>query len=644
MKTACPCLTGLAALVVALTVATAPADPAKDKAKDTKAPVEKAPPRDLKSPYANSAIGAVIDANDGKVPATGAQLVAALEKLGDFVQLPVPFSAVALDSGLTHPRVVMTMRPSTTPPPKVEFIPDGKTTKQAQSTFIGGWGFGGPSGTTRLVPQPPEPLNLISVNRTQLQGRLFLAANTEVSGGELKVRTVEFISWNSHKLKFEFGMIEGMGTKAPELKFLDGARCFSCHKNKGPILGADPWSNTAHNDVVRKTALDALSQPRKQLDGTTAAAVFGTDGIRFHDPHAPEVDAAVRIGGDLVRDRALFKRLVETSDGRKALLLMFDAILTKGPLEKNDKAIHPGLNALPLGRFVRDALNAKQNAPPSLLRDFSPAGSVAKEIVGVGPGGYVRNQVAKYDDLRALGQSRLPSEYQPSNPKAFVKPQIKNVQQTSEVYNAVLLAQTIGLTEKDRDFLSNALDEAEKRLKTPALTRVSITNQVLTGPTFTELMATGVLPDRDDFKDRFVAGIVAVFKGQGRTDNFWVARDTYASTPLFDPNAKPEKEIAVLPSHACLRCHDVLGTGKAAFNPIPPLAFDPFDATARAEWLKNADRKSRTEILARLQKRLGTDKDMPPDDSIEAELYRSKDAAGMNAVKGWLDAELKKVK
>jgi hypothetical protein len=43
-------------------------------------------------------------------------------------------------------------------------------------------------------------------------------------------------------------------------------------------------------------------------------------------------------------------------------------------------------------------------------------------------------------------------------------------------------------------------------------------------------------------------------------------------------------------------------------------------------------------------KRLATDKDKPPSDSAEAELYRVKDPASLNAAKEWLEAELKKVK
>lgn len=642
---ACPCLAGLVALALTLTtaiipapVAAAPADPAP--------PLEPPLVRDLNSPYANTAIGAVIDANDGKVPANGEELAKAIAKLGDFVQLPVPFSAVALHSGLTHPRIIMTIRPSTTPAPKSVFVPDPKAAaKQPPVGLSGGWGWGGgPAGTTKLIPQPPEPLSKASAGRTQLQGRLFLAANTELTDEGVKVRTVEFISWNSRKEKFDFGVIEGLGTATPELKILDGVRCVTCHKNRGPILGVSPWSNTAHNGVVQKTLSDVMSKPIKLSSGKEMRVASRADGLSLADSHGTEVDAAVRIGGDLIRDRAIFKQLAETQEGRRVLVFLFETILARGSLEKHDKDIATSLNAQPLARFVRNAITARHNAAPSTLRDFSPAGPVAREIVGVAGGGVVKNQVARYDDVRAQGHPRLPSEFQPSNPKAFVPPQVKPTQQLSDVVNAVLLAQTIGLTEKDREFLADALDEAVKRLRNPAFTRQTVANIIFNGPAFADVLSTGTLPDRDDFKDRFVAGLVAVLRTQKLADEFWAARDTYASTPKFDPNAKAEKEVVALPSHACLACHDVRGAGKAGFNPIPALAFDPFDATSRENWLKNTDRKKKAEELTRFIKRLSTDKDMPPEDSTEASLYRAKDPTALNAVRDWLDAELKKVK
>lgn len=599
MKTARPCLAGAAALALALVVAFAP-EPAPAIA----APGDFAPPRNHDSPYAHTAIGAVIDANDGKIPASGTELMQALDKvaLGGFARLPIPFSAVALDSGLTHPRVVITQFPES---------------RQALQGF--GWGA------------PPVPSSS-GANRPLLAGRLFLAANMELDReSKLRVRTVEFISWNSRKLKFDFGVIDGFGSR-PELRMLDGTRCFSCHKNRGPILGVAPWSNTMHNELVHDTAFALFANALTRLPALT-------DGIDLSDSHAEAIDAAVRQGADLLRDRTMFQQLVATAEGRKALVLLVNTILTPGSLHEHDKRIKKELDALALGQFLGDARLVRQATFPSALRDFNPVGQLNKENPF-----WSFEKILRYAEARADGRTNLPSEYVPSNPRAFVRAPFKAFQRPSEVISAELLAQTIGLTEPDRNLL---LELLAFELGVPTVgvdqrtaARRAIVTEILTGPSFADFMATGVLPDRDDFKDRFVAGL------KGRT--FWrgaeTPRATYTSTPKLDPRAKPEEELPALPSHACLACHDVTGARKAAFNPIPPLAFDPFDATARAEWLKTADRKRKTEVLGRMLKRIGTDKDMPPADSTEHELYRTKDSAALVAVISWLEAELKKAK
>ncbi len=74
------------------------------------------------------------------------------------------------------------------------------------------------------------------------------------------------------------------------------------------------------------------------------------------------------------------------------------------------------------------------------------------------------------------------------------------------------------------------------------------------------------------------------------------------------------------------------------------LGFDPFDTDSREKWVRNADAKKRAEVLAKLTRRLVTDVGMPPEDSPEHEKYRVKDKASFDAVKEWLDAELKKAK
>jgi hypothetical protein len=611
MNRARPCLAGAAALALTVAAIALPA-PVAAGPNPLRDPLE----RDPTSPYAHTAIGAVFDANGGRVPATGAELVATLAQLGDFVQLAVPFSAVSPDASLGHPRVVITMRPSSHP------------RRRDQS---GGWEGWEPS---------PEPLNQIEANRTQLEGRLFLAANTASGAfGLPEVRSVEFISWNGRKQRFDFGIIEGMGNQPeapelngkPEVRVLDGTRCFSCHKNRGPILGVGPWSNTTHNTVVRDAAKESLPY----LPSTRPDLLDGMDLLR---PHAAEVDAAVRQGADLLRDRAVFKHLAATLEGRKALVLLFDAILTPGSLGRHDTQIKKELDRTAPLSFVRDAQAVRSTALPSALRDFNLPEPVRRGEVWRG-----RDRVIG-DGRRFAREVPLSAAHVPSNPKAFVRFPPRPVRQPSDAVSAALLARTIGLTEPDRVFLAETLDETVERLDHPALTRAGVAGLIFNGPAFADLMTTGVLPDRDDFKDRFVAGAAALLKARRRDDFLAPDRDAYTSAPKIDPRAEPDNEPTPLPSHACLGCHDIRTAGKSAFSPIPMLAFDPFDATARAAWVKSSDRTRKAEVLGRMLKRLATDKDMPPEDSTEYELYRQKNPTGLAAVKNWLDAELRKAK
>src|SRR5262245_26529002 len=623
MKTAYSCLTVLPALAVVLamlpmpTASHAAAADEKDKLL-----------RNHQSPYAHTAIGVVIDANAGKIPATGKELAEVLAKLGEFLQLPVPFSAVALHSGLTHPRVIITMRPSSHPGMHSVFIPDGN-----------GFGWGGSSGITKMVRGDPTPLNSLAANRTQLEGRLFLAANTEADDTDApRVKTVEFISWNTRKLKFDFGVIEGMGGDTPELKILDGVRCFTCHKNRGPILGVAPWSNTSHNTLVRNTSKHAMKIGNDSIT---------LDGLTLLQSQGAAVDAAVRSGADILRDRAVLNLLTRTAEGRKALVLLFTTIATSGSLEKLDKPLRLELNKIDLIPFLREALVIQRTTAPSTLADFSPCGPVNKEIVTKSASGDKTNQVTRYDAIRAAGNPGLPTEHVPSNPKAFVRTPVKAPLQPSEVLSAVMVAQTMGLTEPDRVFLHKALEVALSicRIKNRDLTESDITRMVFTGPSFADVMNNGTLPDRDEFKDRFVAGVLGVLKTHdGGKDEFWLVRDSYTSAPKFDPNAKIENEAEPVPTTACLRCHDIRGVGKPAFNPIPMLAFNPFDPAGREAWLKTVDKKKKTAVLSRFVRRLVKDKDMPPEDSAEYLLYSEKDPAALNEVKEWLEAELKKTK
>jgi hypothetical protein len=633
MKTAFPCATGLAALTLALAVAAVPPPARAEPPAGMREPAP--PPHASLTPYAHTALGALIEANGGKVPATGTQLTAALAKLGDFAQLPVTFSAVALRSGLSHPRVVLAMRQ--TAPPAGGSCPDMGAPPPA------GWG----SAAQAIAA---IPLGSAAANKPYLHGRLFLAANTEPDDrGAPVIRTVEFISWNGRKQKFDFGVIEGMGGE-PEVKLLDGVRCFSCHKNRGPILGASPWSNTAQNDLVRRTSAP-LFKFAFQLDTDGKEDELrrrnDIDGLRFLMPNGPEVDAAVRQGAEVLRDRDRFRLLARTPEGRRALVLLLGGVAARGPLDAIDRKLKFDVNGLDLITFVQDAHAANKVLPSSTLADFTPVGAATKPGLGKAPAPI--DPVTRYDVARAAGNHGLPSEHQPSNPKAFVRPPAVAPTNPSQLVSAVALARAVGLSEQDRTFLAAAVDEAVQKLNDPATTPAALARAVFTGASFSDVVKTGVLPERDDFKDRFAVGLIDALRARRKGDEaagpFWHDRTKYASAPKFDPTARPEPDVEVLPSHACLRCHDVRTAAKpAAFNAIPPLAFDPFDATARDAWLATADRKRKVEVLGRMVKRLSTDKDMPPDDSTETELFRVKDPAALNAAKEWLDAELKKAK
>jgi hypothetical protein len=624
MKKACPCLAGLVALALALAAVPAPV-----RAQPKEVPVAP-PPHDVRSPYAHTALGALIEANGGKIPGTGTELTTALAKLGNFAQLPVSFSAVALHSALAHPRVIITTRQSAPPA-------GGSCPNMGSPQIESGWG-----GTMRGIDA--IPLGAAPANKPYLHGRLFLAANTELSAARVPViKTVEFISWNSRKQKFDFGVIEGMGDK-PEVKMFDGARCFSCHKNKGPILGVAPWSNTAQNDLVRSAAAPFFTFGfRLDSDGKEDEKLGrrnDIDGLRFLVPNGPEVDVAVRLGADVLRDRDRFRMLVRTGEGRRALVMLLGAIAARGALDERDRKLKHDLNHSNLITFIQDVHAANKTLAPSTLADFNPAAPVNRP----GPNAALVNQVTRYDAARAGGDHGLPSEHQPSNPRAFLRPTGGAILNPSQLVSAVGLARALGLSEDDRTFLADSIDEARKALGDPALTSAALAKSVFTGPSFADALKTGVLPERDDFKDRVAEGLVEILRARQKADQFRLDRTRYTSAPKFDPNAAAEKEVAVVPSHACLGCHDVRKPGKAVFTPIPQLAFDPFDVTAREAWLTTADRKRKIEVLGRMVKRLTTDKDMPPEDSTERELYGVKDPAALNEVKDWLEAELRKVK
>lgn len=595
---------------------------------------------------ATSAIRAVIDANGGKIPATGAQLWQVLDKLDHFCQLPVAFSAVRLDSGLAHPRVVIT--------PRV----DG--------------------------------LGRADVTESNLAGRLFLAANMErEANGDPRVTSVEFISWNTARRQFDFGVIDNMGgSESPHLRIVDGGRCFACHKNRGPTLGARPWSNTTHLPLLRDLVSSRLRVVELLQPGAGGGMRDRIDGMALVSPEAAAVDNAVRLGANLRLHREAFQLMNRSPSGRKifvALLVAIAAPESPGTGERQMKTVIDSWDGPSYTRFVTDWVALSKTTNSGILADFipfpiarrsnawepqttkpipspptggfsSPAGAKAYEarVATIQHDNEVvlrrlatqSELIAKYDTARSEGRHGIPSAAQPSNPRAFLPGPSKASRRLSDMVNANLLAGVIGLTEGDRKFLSRSLARTVERLKKSNVSATRIAQQVFEGPEFAELLAGGPLPDRDEFKDRFAAGLDNLLKTRYQlATGFTVDRKEYASGPRYDPNAVEETEVALVPTTACLRCHDIRSSGKARlFESIPALAFDPFDKPGREAWLRTADKKRKEAVLSRFQKRLFDDNDMPPEDAPEHDRFRVKDAAAFAEVKDFIQAELERIK
>jgi hypothetical protein len=642
---------------------------------------EEAPPKpvSLGEAFECTAIGDVIRANNGQVPKNGTELVKALAKLGDFAQLPVPFSAVATDSGLTRPRVVIAPRPGRGLGAVEEADPDAPEPKD---------------GRPGVRPVPVQsPISTAKVTQAHIEGRLFLAANMEgKTADDIRVKTIEFISWNTRKKKFDFGVIDCAGEK-PEIQILDGVRCFACHKNRGPILGQGPWSNTTHNDVVRAAALRALlphdnvplddpkagpARPRSLVIPEFQPGVFGMpfvnpelrsrttiDGLSLVAGEPEVCDSAIRFGGDLARDREIYKAMTRSADGRKGLVLLLAGIASTQPIGQANQQLRGALDqtfSANYSIFASEFVSLHKSMSNTLV-DFSPSGSmgslrsvVTNQPAGWGSGSFQSvdimivwsgspKSVSEYDTRRAEGDPAMPSTRLPSNPRSFLRPTLGVPGRASNAVSTVTLARAIGLSEGDRAFMAKSLADLAGKINKPKVTAATLAREVFNSPPFADALKAGNIPDREEFKDLFADALDVVAKTH-KTEGLKLARGDYASGPSGAVAAGQEyKEPAIVPTTACMRCHDVRGvTKQTAFNPIPMLAFDPFDKTAREAWAKGTDAKKRAEVLARMTKRLVTDKDMPPEDAPEYAKFREKEAAAFDGIKDWLEAELKRAK
>ena len=415
------------------------------------------------------------------------------------------------------------------------------------------------------------------------------------------------------------------GEGEPELRVLDGGKCFSCHKNRGPILGAAPWSNSAHDDILRLSAAGGLRLSGTSLP-TSGPFALGPparrthqdriDGMALATPEAAAVDFGVRLGANLRLNRDIFRLMTRTPDGQRALVILLAAVVGPGPLDSNDKSVKQALDAAferSFLQFAADWVELQKEARPNMLIDIDPASLL--EASGVRPYSPAPIRPTQVPVVRVPGLvggsgSRWAAPRSPAaqaaaaaraaaactegdrrplrNPGRTEPLRVCPVGRLSWPHQQGAAKQPAGVLQAagqgcpaavehgghrdarehdrvdggDRKFLATTLADAAKRVNTPKATAATLARSVFEGPEFAELLAGGPLPDRDEFKDRFVAGLEGVMKTSHGLPLF-VTRKEYASGPKYDPKAVEEKEVAVVPTTACLRCHDIRGPGKA---------------------------------------------------------------------------------
>ena len=409
---------------------------------------------------ADDAIFALLAVNDGKPPATGDQLWKSLGKLGDFAQLPIVYSAVRLDSTLSNPRVI-------------------------------------------IAPLASK-LSDADANKPNLVGRLYMAVNMENApkGGDPRVTSLEFISWNTTRRQFDFGVIENMGgiskDSKPEFRLVDGGKCFACHKNRGPILGKRaPWTNSTLHPGVRGLVASRLNMVSFVRLVVPPAVRNRIDGMALVSPEAVAVDKAVAFGRQLRIYREIFRLMNRSSAGRQAFLVLLEGILEPGVLDNSSNAeikhrvnTWAGDPSESFNQFQSDLYSLLKTTNTGVLIDFAPFtknlpkgtlwGNWPKEPTWgsssnprtVSDALQRQSQnfrddlknaafqnakmivVLEYDYARAEGKHDMPSYALPSNPKAFSTQLPAIPRLPSSIVNTFFLAGTIGLTEGDRHFMT----------------------------------------------------------------------------------------------------------------------------------------------------------------------------------------------
>ncbi len=98
---------------------------------------------------------------------------------------------------------------------------------------------------------------LTAPESSEQKGRIFIA----ISELENHARKIEFISWNTIRGAFDFGIIEEKNQQR-RVVFANEATCFACHRTRSPIFPDASWDNT----VINRAVMAAFIKAQDQLD------------------------------------------------------------------------------------------------------------------------------------------------------------------------------------------------------------------------------------------------------------------------------------------------------------------------------------------------------------------------------------------
>lgn len=263
------------------------------------------------------------------------------------------------------------------------------------------------------------------------RGRLFVGIPGEDAD-------VEFISWNTERLAFDFGMIETReGTR--RVSFANEPTCFACHRTRSPIFPEASWDNTVLNRSVLAAFIGhQAEQDRpgfKQLNRKLLAMLDRDEQARLQTPPALESFIDNLLASDESVSTATFRGFPFVDADAMQAFDFNQAIFDAHSLVVSADWLQTLPNQADAARIANDGETHRIHDYPfhyeSLATLKSPylvnfnmaAGKVntAGSLIDVIPTQDHVQAIRSYDSAaRAKGEHALPDQHRPTHSGAFL--------------------------------------------------------------------------------------------------------------------------------------------------------------------------------------------------------------------------------